>query len=103
MIFIFSVDVFPGAPIRESRLQILDNGDLLIAAVRASDHGEYTCAKTNDAGSISGSAMLSVLGEHDFFFHFFLFILIYLSSRGRVQQHFIDHTNSLNFLGVVFQ
>jgi len=51
-------------------LQILEDGSLLIAAVRANDAGKYTCIRTNDAGMVEESAFLSVLG----------IIVLYLSS-----------------------
>ncbi|XP_067013442.2 protein sidekick isoform X2 [Anabrus simplex] len=44
-----------------SRVQIHEQGDLLIAAVRESDAGEYTCVRSNEAGSVEASAFLSVL------------------------------------------
>lgn len=44
------------------RIQILEDGSLLIAAVRAADAGKYTCIRTNEAGSVEDSAYLSVLG-----------------------------------------
>ncbi|XP_048522895.1 protein sidekick [Dendroctonus ponderosae] len=44
-----------------SRVQILETGDLLIAAVREKDAGSYTCLRTNEAGEVKGSAHLSVL------------------------------------------
>ncbi|KAK9695167.1 Immunoglobulin I-set domain [Popillia japonica] len=43
------------------RIQILENGDLLLAAVKKSDAGMYTCIRANEAGHISGSAYLDVL------------------------------------------
>lgn len=43
------------------RIQILEDGSLLIAAVRGSDAGKYTCIRTNEAGSVEDSAFLSVL------------------------------------------
>ena len=43
------------------RIQILEDGSLLIAKVRSTDHGKYTCIRANEAGSISGSGILSVL------------------------------------------
>lgn len=43
------------------RIQILEDGSLLIAAVRAGDAGKYTCIRTNEAGSVEESAYLSVL------------------------------------------
>ena len=44
-------------------MQILEDGSLLMAAVRAADAGKYTCIRTNEAGSVEESAFLSVLGE----------------------------------------
>ncbi|EZA58520.1 Protein sidekick [Ooceraea biroi] len=43
------------------RVQVLDNGDLLIAAVKTNDEGKYTCIRANEAGSVNGSAYLTVL------------------------------------------
>eukprot|EP00090_Calanus_glacialis_P041134 TRINITY_DN7227_c0_g1_i2.p1 TRINITY_DN7227_c0_g1~~TRINITY_DN7227_c0_g1_i2.p1 ORF type:complete len:2186 (-),score=220.82 TRINITY_DN7227_c0_g1_i2:579-7136(-) len=43
------------------RIQILEDGSLLIATVRSTDHGKYTCIRTNEAGSVEGSAWLKVL------------------------------------------
>lgn len=45
------------------RVQVLDNGDLLIAAVKPNDAGKYTCIRANEAGSVNGSAYLTVLGK----------------------------------------
>jgi protein sidekick len=45
------------------RVQVLDPGDLLIAAVRESDAGHYTCIRANEAGEVHASAYLTVLGE----------------------------------------
>ncbi|XP_074029858.1 sidekick cell adhesion molecule isoform X2 [Leptinotarsa decemlineata] len=44
-----------------SRVQILDTGDLLIASVKESDAGQYTCLRSNEAGEVRGSAHLQVL------------------------------------------
>ncbi|XP_060530016.1 protein sidekick isoform X3 [Cylas formicarius] len=44
-----------------SRVQIIDTGDLLIAAVKESDAGHYTCLRANEAGEVRGSAYLGVL------------------------------------------
>ncbi|XP_063923423.1 protein sidekick isoform X2 [Zophobas morio] len=44
-----------------SRVQILDTGDLLIAAVKEADVGMYTCIRANEAGEVRGSAYLGVL------------------------------------------
>lgn len=45
-----------------SRVQILDTGDLLIAAVKETDAGQYTCIRSNEAGEVRGSAYVQVLG-----------------------------------------
>ena len=44
------------------RIQIMDNGDLLIASVKSADVGLYTCIRANEAGEVRGSAFLNVLG-----------------------------------------
>ncbi|KAK2580567.1 hypothetical protein KPH14_007691 [Odynerus spinipes] len=44
------------------RVQILENGDLLIAAVKPNDAGKYTCIRANEAGSVNESAYVTVLG-----------------------------------------
>lgn len=46
------------------RVQVLDNGDLLIAAVKPNDAGKYTCIRANEAGSVNGSAYLTVMGDY---------------------------------------
>lgn len=43
------------------RIQVLESGDLLIAAVRESDAGKYTCVRTNEAGRVEAVGYLSVL------------------------------------------
>ncbi|XP_015175534.1 PREDICTED: protein sidekick isoform X1 [Polistes dominula] len=43
------------------RVQVLENGDLLIAAVKLNDAGKYTCIRANEAGSVNGSAYITVL------------------------------------------
>ncbi|XP_019697114.1 protein sidekick isoform X2 [Harpegnathos saltator] len=43
------------------RVQVLDNGDLLIAAVKPNDAGKYTCIRANEAGSVNGSGLLTVM------------------------------------------
>ncbi|XP_064477865.1 protein sidekick-like isoform X1 [Ornithodoros turicata] len=45
----------------EGRIQIMDNGNLLLASVTTSDSGEYSCTRANSAGSVSSSAYLTVL------------------------------------------
>lgn len=66
------------------RVQVLDNGDLLIAAVKPNDAGKYTCIRANEAGSVNGSAYLSVLGKIYFINIrikkiFYIYIYIYIS------------------------
>lgn len=43
------------------RLQVLETGDLLIAAVREGDAGKYTCIRANEAGQVQAAGYLSVL------------------------------------------
>ncbi|KAK9504659.1 hypothetical protein O3M35_010943 [Rhynocoris fuscipes] len=43
------------------RIQVLEAGDLLIAAVREEDAGKYTCIRSNEAGKIEATGYLSVL------------------------------------------
>ncbi|KAF8795300.1 Protein sidekick like protein [Argiope bruennichi] len=43
------------------RLLVLESGSLLIASAEYSDVGKYTCIRENSAGSIKGSAYLTVL------------------------------------------
>ncbi|XP_054261356.1 protein sidekick-like [Macrosteles quadrilineatus] len=43
------------------RLQVLESGDLLVAAVRESDAGKYACVRANEAGQVSAAGYLSVL------------------------------------------
>ncbi|XP_066595112.1 protein sidekick isoform X2 [Prorops nasuta] len=45
------------------RVQVLDNGDLLFASVKTNDAGKYTCIRANEAGSVNGSAYLTVLAR----------------------------------------
>lgn len=45
-------------------MQVLENGDLLIAAVRESDAGVYSCLRANEAGQAGGTAYISVLGTY---------------------------------------
>lgn len=44
--------------------EILASGDLLVVGVGTSDEGKYTCMRANEAGSVSGDAWLSILGEY---------------------------------------
>jgi len=41
------------------RIQILEDGSLLISKVRSTDRGKYTCIRANEAGSTRGHAYLS--------------------------------------------
>ena len=43
------------------RLQILEDGSLLISKVRSTDEGKYTCERSNEAGSVQEDAWISVL------------------------------------------
>ncbi|XP_058794092.1 protein sidekick isoform X3 [Phymastichus coffea] len=43
------------------RVRVSESGDLLIADVKPSDAGKYTCIRANDAGSVNASAYVSVL------------------------------------------
>ncbi|XP_059099411.1 protein sidekick-like isoform X3 [Tigriopus californicus] len=43
------------------RIQILEDGSLLLAKVRSTDAGKYTCIRTNEAGSATGEAWVSVM------------------------------------------
>jgi protein sidekick len=47
--------------VSQGRFQVLDTGSLLIAAVRSRDAGHYTCIRANVAGTVIGSADVSVL------------------------------------------
>jgi len=44
-------------------VQVLESGDLLIAAVKEADAGHYSCIRANEAGEVHASAYLTVLGE----------------------------------------
>lgn len=46
------------------RVQVLENGDLLISNVRESDAGWYNCIRSNEAGSVTGQAYLGVMGVY---------------------------------------
>ncbi|XP_043274054.1 protein sidekick isoform X3 [Venturia canescens] len=43
------------------RVQLLETGDLLIAAVKPNDAGKYTCVRANEAGTVNASAYLTVV------------------------------------------
>lgn len=48
------------------RVQVLENGDLLISNVRESDAGWYNCIRSNEAGSVTGQGYLGVMGMLQF-------------------------------------
>ena len=43
------------------RLQIDEDGSLLISNVRSTDEGKYTCKRENEAGNVTAFAWISVL------------------------------------------
>lgn len=43
------------------RLQILEDGSLLIAKVRSTDRGKYSCVRANEAGSVRAEAWVQVM------------------------------------------
>ncbi|RZF40299.1 hypothetical protein LSTR_LSTR017662 [Laodelphax striatellus] len=43
------------------RIQLLETGDLLIAAVRETDGGKYACVRANEAGRVEAAGHLAVL------------------------------------------
>lgn len=47
------------------RVQVLENGDLLISNVRETDSGWYSCIRSNEAGTVTGQAYLGVMGTYD--------------------------------------
>ncbi|KAG7176448.1 sidekick-like 1 [Homarus americanus] len=47
--------------VENGHYQILSSGDLLIAGVNTRDEGKYTCLRSNEAGTVSGDAWLSIL------------------------------------------
>lgn len=63
-----------------SRVQILDSGDLLIAAVKENDIGMYTCIRANEAGAVQASAHLGVLGTYTNLCFMFNVLIIILNS-----------------------
>ena len=80
------------------RVQVLDNGDLLIAAVKPNDAGKYTCIRANEAGSVNGSAYLSVLGKIYFInirikkiFYIYIYIYIYFLEKLLYRYIYIKH------------
>lgn len=60
-IFFFFTDDLPVTIL--GRTQILEQGDLLIADVKNTDAGKYSCVRQNEAGKVEASAYLSVLGK----------------------------------------
>ena len=57
---VFSDDV---ELVENGHYQILTSGDLLIAGVQSDDEGKYTCLRANEAGTVSESAWLTILGR----------------------------------------
>lgn len=52
-------------PIEQNgRVQVLENGDLLISNVRETDSGWYNCIRSNEAGTVTGQAYLGVMGTY---------------------------------------
>jgi len=47
--------------VSQGRFQILETGSLLIAAIRSGDVGQYTCIRSNVAGTVIGSSHVSIL------------------------------------------
>ncbi|KAK7082429.1 Protein sidekick-2 [Halocaridina rubra] len=47
--------------VENGHYQILNSGDLLIAGVQTADEGKYSCLRSNEAGSVTGSAWLTIL------------------------------------------
>lgn len=60
LVFIFADNSFVEIA---GRVQLLETGDLLIAAVKPNDAGKYTCVRANEAGSVNASAYLTVVGK----------------------------------------
>lgn len=61
--FVFIFHVLDTTPVElTGRVQVLENGDLLISNVRESDAGWYNCIRSNEAGSVTGQAYLGVMG-----------------------------------------
>ena len=54
--FISDAPVVPGG-----RMQILEDGGLLVAKVRTTDAGKYSCVRANEAGSARGEAYVTVM------------------------------------------
>lgn len=56
-------DILDSTPVElNGRVQVLENGDLLISNVRETDAGWYNCIRSNEAGTVTGSAYLGVMG-----------------------------------------
>ena len=61
IIFYPLISVSDGQISFSGRLQILEDGSLLIAKVRSTDEGKYTCIRSNEAGTVKAEAWISVL------------------------------------------
>lgn len=59
------------------RIQVLESGDLLISHVKETDSGKYTCLGSNEAGTVSESAFLRVMGMFNIILFIFIICLIY--------------------------
>ena len=53
-----------GAELPLGRVHVTDGKSLRIDDLRLADEGEYVCRAENAVGSVTGSARLSVTGEH---------------------------------------
>ena len=47
----------------QSRVMMLNNGNLLLMQVQLSDQGEYRCTATNSLGSASSSGLLAIVSK----------------------------------------
>ncbi|KAK4323993.1 hypothetical protein Pmani_005348 [Petrolisthes manimaculis] len=47
--------------VENGNIKILSSGDLLITGVGSQDEGKYTCVRSNEAGTITAFALLSIL------------------------------------------
>lgn len=52
--------------VSEGRIQILDNGQLLITTTVSTDSGHYMCNASNSRGSQTAEAFLEVYGKDNF-------------------------------------
>lgn len=52
--------------VSEGRIQILDNGQLLITTTVSTDSGHYMCNASNSRGTQTAEAFLEVYGKDNF-------------------------------------